>query len=399
MHFVSLLFVVALVFPFVSVSASSSFVLDASDQAVSNWFELRDAVTNAEGHTVISLNKDITIDQSLDIPANKNITLTSSSKTTFFKLIATTSHGTSSCNTITVEDGGVLTLDGIIVTHADDVWNWGVVVESGGTLTLLDGEISGNKQHYGVINSGSFVMSGGVIANNGGGVYVNNGGWFTMFDGVIANNTAGRGSGVTVFGGSFSMFGGVIANNTALAEGGGVYLYSGSFVMSGGVIANNTARDGGGVYVSSDGRYGGGSSFVMLRGMISSNVASCNGGGVWVTDTTTDLGRFIIPKDAMVVFSDNRAVATYDRHSVHNKAYDTHIAGKVTWSSFFTQGYNNFDISYTRGIQSIDGYIMFIVVISTVLAVGIVSIFLWLKIKRQKLFYRKTLNTQGVKHE
>jgi hypothetical protein len=80
-----------------------------------------------------------------------------------------------------------------------------IYVESGGTLDLKNGKISGNTcagtAGSGVLVSGTFTMSGGEISDNiivstganvtGGGVYIN-GGAFTMSGGTISGNRASR---------------------------------------------------------------------------------------------------------------------------------------------------------------------------------------------------------------
>jgi hypothetical protein len=185
----------------------------SGDVAVRTEVELVNAVDNAVEPIVITFDNDIQLTSSLTIPANKNITLTSNRSNGFFKLM-----GTQSVNTITVERGGVLSLDGVIVTHAQNVRGRGVYVASGGTLVMVGGEISGNKATYqggGVQNEGYFVMYGGKILGNdvydissrgggyhlggsGGGVY--NRGVFEMFGGVISDNSAGCGGGVCNYG-------------------------------------------------------------------------------------------------------------------------------------------------------------------------------------------------------
>jgi hypothetical protein len=82
-------------------------------------------------------------------------------------------------------------------------------------------------------------------------------------------------------------------------------------------------------------------------GKISNNVASGNGGGVWVTDDSSHLERLTV-KDS-VVFSNNRATTAYNRASAFDNIYNSQISSKVTWTTPFTQGYNNYDISYTSG--------------------------------------------------
>jgi hypothetical protein len=48
-----------------------------------------------------------------------------------------------------------------------------------------------------------------------------------------------------------------------------------------------------------------------------------------------------------VKFSSNYASAAYDRDTMHDNVYNSQIGNKVTWTTSFSQGYNNYDISYT----------------------------------------------------
>jgi uncharacterized repeat protein (TIGR02543 family) len=365
--------------------------------------ELREAISNAAVGVpvVIILDKEIGLTgTTLTIPANKDITLRSNGNAEFELF------GVSGTGTITVENRGVLTLAGITVTHASGATGWGVGVNSGGKLTMTGGKISGNS-YYGVSNSGDFTMSGGMISNNGDGVsapsYSSNftmtggeisnngrgvyvvanfnmtygkisgntgvgvsvdGGTFTMTGGEISNNgrgvdnsrvflmLGGKISGNTLSGngggvsntGTFTMSGGEISGNTVTGNynggnGGGVY-NTGTFTLSGGEISKNTAQNGGGVYVE----WG---SFNLYGGKITGNTATRNGGGVWVTDTVINFNRLTV-RDG-VVFSDNRALAAYNRDSAHDSTYRAYIENNVKWSEPFTQGYNNFDISYVYG--------------------------------------------------
>jgi len=388
-------------------------------------------INNAEGPTIIALTADITLtSSSLTIPSGKDITLTSVNRGTGFWRL------TGAANQATIIVNGKLTLDGIVVTHANGRNGRGMTVNFGGSLIINSGEVSGNSfigEGGGVYSEGSFMMLGGVITNNsavygggvynlfstfsmvggvisnntveetGGGVYnflgsfsmsgsaniVNNTanegggvfnsmGLFSMSEGaVIVNNTATDGGGVYVssFGASFSMLGGVIANNTAIVDnnsgvsgfGGGVYMSWGSFVMSDGfitnntatygggvsvsfssftmsdeaVVANNTAMDGGGVYIVSPD-----SPFYMKGGVIANNTAIRNGGGIGVSSSSR-LDYVNVFDDA--VFSNNRASVAYNRAPIDDSLYNSHIGSKVTWTSPFTQGYNNYDITYTYG--------------------------------------------------
>jgi hypothetical protein len=148
------------------------------DKNVGSESALRNAIDNAVEPIIIKLDKDITLTASLVIPSNKDITLTSNNNNAakFFELI-----GANEQSTITVNSGGMLTLDGIIVTHESGALGSGVTVNSGGALTLLSGTISGNT----AIRKGN----DGVYGIGGGGVY-NNGGVFTMLGGEISNNIA-----------------------------------------------------------------------------------------------------------------------------------------------------------------------------------------------------------------
>ena len=313
-----------------------------------------------------------------------------------------------------VMEGGVISGNTIFIGGGGT----GVSI-SGGSFVMRGGVISGNEADRGggVFNSGgSFVMEGGVISGNtasssGGGVYTTAvsgiGGSFVMEGGVISGNTASReGGGVYISGtnlvsssGSFVMEGGVISGNTVgnrvdMCSGGGVY-NMGSFVMNGGEISGNTAQSifsgipffprssGGGIYTGSSfvmnggeisgntancglsGSGGGvyvadvsGSGFVLYGGKISGNVASGNGGGVWVTDSATNFDRFRVPEEAVgVIFENNRASVAYDIALAHVPIYRACIEGEVLrWSTPFTQGYNNYDVSYVYGTPTSSVY-------------------------------------------
>lgn len=306
--FVSLLFVAVLIsscFSPIFDSGVSPFASGASDKVVSTETELRNAINNSAGSTIIILNKDITLTETtLTIPAGKDITLTSNKASGYYKLIGVVNR-----HTITVDSGGALTLDGIMVTHKTGEIGGGVTTSKGSTLIMLNGEITGNMGGYyynpddhahmneiiadgcGVANSGTFKMLGGRISNNirflhgdGGGVV--NFGTVILSGGEITGNTASWGGGVANSWPSvFEMTGGKISNNKATASvasgGGGGVSIGGSytekcvFVMSGGEITGNTAPDGKG-----GGVHNHGGKFTMTGGKISGNTAY-TGGGVY----------------------------------------------------------------------------------------------------------------------
>jgi hypothetical protein len=302
------------------------------DRIVSNEMELRNAVNTAVGPAVIALDNDIALTEQLVIPANKDITLTSTSTSKFFQLIGGDT-GRSTLGpaeypeaVINVKGSGALKIDGIVVTCGNYAlaWNKLIRVDVCGTLILYNGEISGNSLGDGVVNSGTFEMYSGKISNNnandGYGGAVNNRGYgtFRMFGGEISNNT---GVGVDnrreyngLTGGSnngmFSMSGGVICNNdgggvqnsaifsmsggeisnnvdgSSMQSGGGVS-NSGIFNMSDGVISNNQATYGGGVYNYPDGNFS-----LSENAVISNNKAEV-GGGVYNAGTFNRLGGVI----------------------------------------------------------------------------------------------------------
>jgi len=297
------------------------------DRIASNEMELRNAINNAVGPTVIALDNDITLTKQLVIPVNKDITLTSTSTSKFFKLIGGDTGRSTLGPTeypqavINVEGSGALRLDGIVVTCANFPLAWNTLVSVYGKLILSNGEISGNILGDGVVNSGTFEMYRGKISNNngnagyGGGVYNSDHGTFSLFSGEISNNT---GFGVYNRGtynqgwnyGTFNMSGGLISNNDGegvqnsaifsmsggeisnnvggnIMQSGGGVANSGIFSMSGGMISNNQATYGGGVYNYPDGNFS-----LADNAVISNNKAEV-GGGVYNAGTFNRLGGII----------------------------------------------------------------------------------------------------------
>jgi len=281
LFFISLIYIMLMF----SLCFVSSFVVGDTTKTVGNEVDLINAVNNAVEPTNIEFNNDIKLTQTLTISANKNITLTSNSEKGFFKLI-----GTYNASTITVNDGGILTLNGIIVTHNADNMGRGVTVNSGGKLVLSDGEISGNNATMGggvYVSYGTFNMVGGTITNNvaSTGVQIDSSHVTTQHAGSLHNaggngpNTAtGTGGGVYVgYDGSFSMLGGLITSNVVDLDGGGVYVdAAASFSMSGNgiVINNNATRHGGGVYANV------GSFKIAGNARVTNNTTTHRGGGV-----------------------------------------------------------------------------------------------------------------------
>ena len=272
-------------------------------------------------------------------------------------------------------------------------------VHSTGLFNMYGGEISYNtadvpdvyllngyySEGGGVYIAGDFFMSGGQIyenqATNGGGVYLQSNGaiidWFRqsifLSGGEISNNTAScNGGGVyNESGGTIS--GTIIFNNTAGNDGGGIYspssirilettvshntagnngggIYSTSSVrISEAKISNNTAaNNGGGIYSASIGIYNYGT-IEIISGTISSNTAM-NGGGIWTE--YTNLRNITVASG--VIFTENKSSIAYARNLGDDVLYNKQIGNNgsdVSWTWPFTQGYNNYDISYENGNQ------------------------------------------------
>ena len=393
-------------FSFYSVSAlnidssSSLESIDFTDVKVSNFDSLLSAISTYSSPVRIILGNNITLgSDSLAIPSGKIVKLTSIASE--FALI-----GADDKSVIVVEAGGELWLDGIIVTHKNG--DFGRGVENSGSLYLVNGVIFGNTiidNGGGVYNyeGGQFTMMGGAIANNtatnGGGIYnaVNDGTGdviFKLTGGIIANNTATNGGGIYNY--DFSVFylmgTGTIANNTAVygggvyneydfhletgsitgntAEyGGGVYntaifnlcnygvvanntatngggIYSEyTILMSDGVIANNTATNGGGIYILREEVESLRGRTVIDGGVIANNTATQNGGGIWISEQ--QLGDLSVGADG-AFYNNYAGNGAYNIQPIHKEIYSENI-GCTSWSAFLTQGYNNYDISYTQG--------------------------------------------------
>jgi uncharacterized repeat protein (TIGR02543 family) len=94
----------------------------------------------------------------------------------------------------------------------------------------------------------------------------------------------------------------------------------------------------------------------ILGGEISSNTAVINGGGIWITDSSTNLLKLFVDMD--VVFSNNNAATAYDINPLDVVTYNAQIKSP-NWTEPFEQGYNNYDISYVAGLQLTIYYISY----------------------------------------
>ncbi|MCL2339392.1 MAG: hypothetical protein FWC59_00610 [Actinomycetia bacterium] len=322
--------------------------MPAAAWLVSTESALINAIANAASGDTITLAADIALTATLHIPMGKNVTLTGS-----YKLL-----GPNGANTIQVDGGGQLTLDGITVTHSAGQTGCGIKVLASGVLTMVSGAVTGNKTTSmagGINNYGTVYLQGGSIDNNtaslsfGGGVY--NNGTFTMSGGYItANTTDWYGGGVynEFYSANFTMNGGTISYNYAPSEGGGVY-NGGNFILNDGSIANNEAGAiGGGIDnwstlklyggqiinnravgagfgqgggVSSDNRNSGG--VVILDGTLISGNQAGYGGGILMTGHLTMNSGEISNNQAMggaIYVTGSAAVFTMNGGSLLNNS-------------------------------------------------------------------------------
>ncbi|MDE6666778.1 MAG: MBG domain-containing protein [Clostridia bacterium] len=199
------------------------------------------------------------------------------------------------------DDDGVINY-GVITGGYTTGGGGGLVVE-GGSLTLTEGILSGNKSANtssvggGAIyaNAGTVNVNGGVITENetgfgGGAIYLKESILNLTNGSIVANKslTSHSAGGIEIARSTVIMTGGEIINNTA-HFGAGVYNSSGNFIMNGGEISGNKAvynsdSYGGGVYVT-----GSAAVFTMNGGKISNNAANKNCGGVYLNSGTVEM--------------------------------------------------------------------------------------------------------------
>ena len=218
-----------------------------------------------------------------------------------------------------------LTLTGSTVSGNSAIFGGGLF-NRGGTLTVIDSEISGNSATFdggGLWNySGSLTVSGSTVTGNsairdGGGLFNREGGTLTVAGSTITGNAADRYGGglrnrsgmLTVSGstiaGNTARFGGGLFNggaaatmtvtdssitgNSALFDGGGSWNYVGAMTVTGSTFSGNEAnRDGGGLFNRGSGTLTVASSTIVdNRGDANGNGSGSGGGIRTVNEGTT----------------------------------------------------------------------------------------------------------------
>lgn len=278
-----------------------------NSESLTAWSKLVDNV--AAEYTSINVNDDITAvesdkDKTFAIKANQNIVLQGNGTIKGFGF-----------NSIKVEKGGSLTIDGPTITNSQ------IIVE--GTLNLKNGKIANTKLEGPTIfvSGGEFIMDGGEFSDNEAMLSENPqpdtltktgdsfnyapitlyGGTLNILDGKIANNKGFlRGGAIGAWGTEASkvnvkISGGEITNNVAIndyvnAWGGAIYLDNTDFEINAGTISNNTAEYGGGIaLMDSNAQITGGSINENSNGEYEGN-----GGGIYGmnSDIKIEAGNF-----------------------------------------------------------------------------------------------------------
>ena len=255
------------------------------------------------------------------------------------------------------------------VTQGGGIFTWS-------RLTVTGGEISGNQsagigggirsQANPLTLAGDLKIINNEAGTDGGGVQLTGStAYLSMSDDVVVSgNTAGQNGGgiwsaprgADSTGIQTSITSNVkITDNSAEGDGGGIYITRGSDTTA------NIARLDGDVQISGNTAAGGGGGIYMAPGSgqvslgdeatVTGNTAGGDGGGVWVA--YADLGNLDVGSG--VVFSGNSASRSSDSIApVDQPTYDTHVlAPSSAWTTGFTQGYNNFDISYLAPTASV----------------------------------------------
>ena len=217
---------------------------------------LQTLINNASNGDTITLSRDYVSEYGGDtvftIPEGKTITIDLAGHTIDRNLTGTAAG--ENCNVFTVY--GTLTIcdtsanhDGTITGGNNTNAGGAIRVETGGTLNLVSGTISGNKSTNGgaIYNIGTVNISGGLITNNtatnsGGGIFNNDAGTLNLTGGTITNNSAAanyHGSGIHTSG-TLNVSGApVVTANYRDGAANNIGLYEGSVITVTGTLTDD----------------------------------------------------------------------------------------------------------------------------------------------------------------
>jgi uncharacterized repeat protein (TIGR02543 family) len=265
--------------------------------------------------------------------------------------------------------GGVWVYDATSILNVNDnaqitgntAGNNGGGIYSVGTVTINGGTIQGNEAKgvggggiyakFATVNLSGAVISGNIGGNYGGGIDLESDSILNVVDSEISGNSAlFGGGGVNVDQSSFTMNGGKISGNSVSTDsgckgGGGIKLDEDTVLFEiedVEIMENSSACNGGGIFIS--GNYN--NDINILNVAFANNVASSNGGAISII--YNNLAKLNV--DSATTFSSNSAHARYQLAPIDQPTYNAHIFA-TAWSNSVSNGYNNYDISYTNGEQ------------------------------------------------
>jgi hypothetical protein len=325
---------------------SSAGAVIAADQ-INLQNQINSAVGTSESPTVIYITDNITLTNTIEIPAGR-----------FVKIVGNDDDleiGSSAKIINLVNVNGEFGAENI--TLNGHLQSRDVLVNSAGTLSLEQYSIITNGRAAdgaGIKNEGRLILTGGTVSNNifngsdsssgrGGGIYNTKTGTVIMEEGAVSGNANIRGGGIYNEG-TAELNKGLIADNKAIGDdkytfsgnGGGIYNVGSAIIKSVSIENNSSTFDGGGIYNTgvltiNDGtvsantaeQNGGGvftsNKFTLEKGIISNNIAknaamaraSACGGGVFVASGTFEmLDGSIIDNSAISNYVDNNYYAS-----------------------------------------------------------------------------------------
>ena len=209
----------------------------------------------------------------------------------------------SNVGALVVSHNMVLDLNGHTLNRnrtAEEADGYVIKVESGASLTIINGTITGgwnSGSGGGIYSEGALTLNGVVVVNNnchvlGGGIYCNGGSFNMTGGGVLRNQTTHDGSHAGGGGIHVEMVTEFVMNNVTVTEnqtvskGGGIrfhignkQMYINNCTITKNVSKENAQSKGGGIYFESSDNNG---RLNVNGGLICVNTVSTEGGGVYV---------------------------------------------------------------------------------------------------------------------
>ena len=200
--------------------------------------------------------------------------------------------------------------------------------KSGGGIDLYANKSNNNGKNKLVVNLNAGTLQGNV-APVGGGIYVyvnednseatmNIGGAGTPS--IHLNQASNNGGAIGLSNGTVIINSGNFTNNTANNNGGALYLGGGSITTNGGTFQSNSATNGGAICLENG-------TLTMSAGDVQRNKASHYGGGIYVTNTSSNSKEVTLSSPA-VVFAENTADIAGGGMAVNGDIY-LHFKGSL----------------------------------------------------------------------